>query len=256
MNNSTDIGLQLGSAAAYIFSIMKSLHLVSLLVALLTLHGVPATAADPSTAQKEKTPIKLACDPAHTALLIMDYQNDILGYLPENAQAPLLDKASALLKEARQAQLLVIYVVVRFREGYPEVNPDNPLFSNLKTTGRLREGTPGAEIHSRVAPQPGEVVITKRRVGAFSTTDLETVLRAHNINTLAMCGIATSGVVLSTVRWAADMDYRLVVIADACADRDAEVHRVLMEKVFSRQASVVTTADFLKELRPKHAAVP
>lgn len=252
MNNSTDIGLQLGSAAAYIFSIMKSLHLVSLLVALLTLHGVPATAADPSTAQKEKTPIKLACDPAHTALLIMDYQNDILGFLPEKTGSTLLDNTSTMLKAAREAHILVIYVVVRFREGYPEVSPSNPLFSNLKTSGRLLEGTPGAEIHARVAPQPGEVVITKRRVGAFSTTDLETVLRAHSINTLVMCGIATSGVVLSTVRWAADMDYRLIVIADACADRNEEVHRVLMEKVFPGQASVITTEQFLTEISAKN----
>jgi len=57
-----------------------------------------------------------------------------------------------------------------------------------------------------------------------------------------LCGIATSGVVLSTLRQAADLDYRLTVLRDACADAEAEVHRVLTEKVFPRQADVVDVA--------------
>ncbi len=186
----------------------------------------------------------LTIDKTRTALLIMDYQNDIVNFLPEKDRAPLLEKASAILKEARGAGLQVIYVVVRFRDGYPEINPQNRMFSGLKKSGWLREGTPGAEIHPKVAPQTGDIVVTKRRVGAFSTTDLETILRAKNINTLAMFGIATSGVVLSTVRWAADMDYQLVIIGDACADRSDEVHRVLLEKVFPGQAMVVTAQEF------------
>jgi nicotinamidase-related amidase len=193
----------------------------------------------------------LTIDKSRTALLIMDYQNDIVNFLPEKDREPLLDKASTILKEARKAGIQVIYVVVRFRDGYPEISPKNGMFSGLKKTGWLREGTPGAEIHAKVAPQPGDVVVTKRRVGAFSTTDLETVLRAKDIDTLAMFGIATSGVVLSTVRWAADMDYRLVVVGDACADRDQEVHRVLTEKIFPGQAAVVSTQDFLKTVTGK-----
>ena len=235
---------------------MKTIVHMLVLVVLLNLSGAAVIAAEvppvpQGTAAKTLT---LASD--HTALLIMDYQNDIFSFLPEKEQAPLLEKAGAILTAARQAHLPIIYIVVRFREGYPEVNPRNPLFSNLKTSGRLREGTPGAEIHALVAPRPGEIVITKRRVGAFSTTDLETVLRAQHIETLVLCGISTSGVVLSTVRWAADMDYRLVVIADACADRNAEVHRVLTEKVFPAQASVVTTEEFLKAVGGQGAKKP
>jgi nicotinamidase-related amidase len=140
---------------------------------------------------------------------------------------------------------------VRFRPGYPEVNPQNKLFSSLKESGRLLEGTPGAEVDPRLAPQPGDIVVTKRRVGAFSTTDLETILRSHNISRLVLFGISTSGVVLSTVRWAADMDYSLVVVSDLCADRDPEVHRVLMDKVFPWQATVVTSKELLNALGAK-----
>lgn len=188
---------------------------------------------------------------ARTAILIMDYENDIVNMLPESVQLPLLEKASMILKAARQAHLPIIYIVVRFRDGYPEINVQNKLFSNLKESGRLIEGTFGAEIHSKVAPHPGDIIVTKRRVGAFSTTDLEPILRSKNINTLVLFGISTSGVVLSTLRSAADMDYKLVVISDACADRDAEVHRVLIDKVFPWQATVVHTQEFIKAVAAK-----
>ncbi len=46
------------------------------------------------------------------------------------------------------------------------------------------------------------------------------------------------------LRQAADLDYRLVVLADACLNGDPEVHRVLTEKVFSRQATVCTVTEW------------
>lgn len=230
-------------------SMMKPVLLVVALATIFSLPATQATAAD----KQDKNPAKneLSIDRGRTAVLIMDYENQILGMLPDKTQAVVLDNASAILREARQAHLPVIYVVVRFRDGYPEVSRQNKRFAGLKESGRLREGTPGAEIHARVAPQPGDIVVTKRRVGAFSTTDLESILRANNISTLAMFGISTSGVVLSTVRWAADMDYQLVVISDACADMDDEVHRVLAEKVLAAQATVVSTHEFVKALAAK-----
>ncbi len=73
-------------------------------------------------------------------------------------------------------------------------------------------------------------------------------MRASGIDTLVLTGLATSGVVLSTVRHAADADYRLFVVEDCCADRDDEVHRILMEKVFPRQATVIQSSDLLAAL--------
>jgi nicotinamidase-related amidase len=195
----------------------------------------------------------LSIDRHSTAVLCMDYQNDIVGLQPDDRQRDLLSKASAVLAAARQAGLPVIYVVVRFRDGYPEVSARNKLFQGIKSANRLREGTPGAEIHREVAPQAGEVVVTKRRVGAFSTTDMEAVLRAKGVTHLVLMGIATSGVVLSTVRWAADADYEISVLADCCADADDEVHRVLTQKVFPRQTTVLTGAEFLQALGSQRA---
>lgn len=72
------------------------------------------------------------------------------------------------------------------------------------------------------------------------------VLRAADVHTLVLTGISTSGVVLSTVRLAADLDYHLTVLEDGCLDADPEVHRVLTEKVFPRQAQVLTVDEWLK----------
>jgi nicotinamidase-related amidase len=87
-------------------------------------------------------------------------------------------------------------------------------------------------------------VVTKRRVSAFTGSDLEVVLRGLGVGKLVLTGIATSGVVLSTLRQAADLDYQLAVLADGCLDADPEVHRVLTEKIFPRQAQVTTVAEW------------
>ncbi|HLV98629.1 MAG TPA: isochorismatase family cysteine hydrolase [Ktedonobacterales bacterium] len=191
----------------------------------------------------------LTLDRAHTALLIMDYQNVAVTRFG-GAHPGLLDRAASVLAAARSAGVPIIYIVVRFREGYPEISPRNRVFAQIGKIGSMQEGDPATEIHPQVAPRPGDVVVSKRRTGAFSTTDLETILRAQERTTLILLGIATSGVVLSTVRWAADMDYDLIVVEDCCADGDEEVHRVLTQKVFPRQALVVTSDALLEAFGP------
>ena len=88
----------------------------------------------------------------------------------------------------------------------------------------------------------------KHRVNAFFGTDLDMMLRAQGRDTIILMGHATSGVILSTVRYAADADYRLVVVEDGCADRDPQVHDMLMEKVFPRQATVAAAQDVVRAL--------
>jgi nicotinamidase-related amidase len=107
---------------------------------------------------------------------------------------------------------------------------------------------PAALIHPSVRPKEGEPVIAKHRTSAFSGSAFEMILRAHNIDTLILMGHATSGVILSTVRLAADLDYQLIVVEDGCADRDPEVHKVLMEKVFPRQGTVVSSREMIEAL--------
>jgi nicotinamidase-related amidase len=109
----------------------------------------------------------------------------------------------------------------------------------------ILQGTEGAAIHDTVKPHDTDIIVVKRRVGAFGTTDLQAVLSGLGVKHLVLTGYSTSGVILSTVRWAADADYRMTVVDDMCGDGDAEVHSVLMAKVFPRQADVVQAAMLL-----------
>jgi nicotinamidase-related amidase len=178
-----------------------------------------------------------------TALLVMDMQNGIVERFAGEGSA-LIDNVSSAIAAARSHGTEVIFVRVAFRPGSPEVSPRNKSFSALAGSDAFSEDGPATQIHPSVAPAEGEVVCTKRRVGAFSGSDLEVVLRSKGITSLVLMGIATSGVVLSTTRQAADMDYALTILHDACADSDEEVHHVLMNKVFPRQATVCSTQEW------------
>jgi nicotinamidase-related amidase len=188
-------------------------------------------------------------DPASTALLVMDYQVDVLTRHMTAAQsADVIACVPDLLATARDAGMMVIHVVVAFRPGYPEISPRNTLFSGLKAIGMGVAGSEGVAIHPAAAAREGEPIVVKHRISPFVGTDLETLLRANGIDTLVLAGVHTSGVVLSTVRHAGDLDYRLIVVRDCCADPDAELHAMLLDTVIARQAAVVTTAEFAAAL--------
>ena len=181
-----------------------------------------------------------------TALLIMDVQQGTVERYARDGGY--LDRLATAIAAARSAGITVTYVTVAFRPGYPEVSERNKTLAGLAGTGRLTDGDPGVRIPAAIASAPSEVTVTKRRVSAFTGSDLEVLLRARGTGHLVLAGIATSGVVLSTVRQAADLDYQLTVLADGCLDLDAEVHQVLLGKVFPRQAEVTTIADWADRL--------
>lgn len=193
--------------------------------------------------------LDLSLVPAHTAVLSMDMQAGIVGiYVPD--QAAFTERAAEVLRRSRGSGMTVIHVQVGFRPGFPEIGPRNRLFASIKNSPerqRLFQGEAG-QIHPAVAPVGDDIVITKHRVSAFTGTDLEMILRAKEIDTLVLFGIATSGVVLSTLLAAADRDYRIVVVKDCCADQDEEVHAALLERFFPRRGTVVTAAEFLGSL--------
>ncbi|HSZ41730.1 MAG TPA: isochorismatase family cysteine hydrolase [Trebonia sp.] len=178
---------------------------------------------------------------ARPVLLVMDFQHGVVERIGDPDVIAAADRA---VKAARASEIPVFFVRVAFRPGYPEVSGNNATFSaTVQQAGdTFTQDHPATQIHASLQPLPGEPVVVKRRVSAFSGSDLDVLLRGAGADTLVLSGIATSGVVLSTLRQAADLDYRITVLADACADGDPEVHRVLLEKVFPRQA-VVTTAD-------------
>ena len=112
---------------------------------------------------------------SHTALLVMDMQVEIVSRYAQTGD--FLAPVNAAIAAARAAAIPVIYVVVGFRPGYPEVSPRNKSFSAIKQRASSLSATMTTmEIHPAIAPQPTDIVITKRRVSAFSGSDLEVVL--------------------------------------------------------------------------------
>jgi nicotinamidase-related amidase len=179
-------------------------------------------------------------------LLVMDFQHGIV----ERAGSPsVLAAADRAVKAARASKIPVMFVRVAFRPGYPEAAESNLAFGAISQAGdAFTQDHPATQVHAALEPLPEEPVIVKRRVSAFSGSDLDVLLRAAVADTLVLAGISTSGVVLSTLRQAADLDYRLTVLSDACADPDPEVHRVLMEKIFPHQALVTDTDEWIQTL--------
>jgi nicotinamidase-related amidase len=184
-------------------------------------------------------------DTSHTAVLAMDCQAGIVSVYAK-PQEEFIARAAAVLAAARQAAMPLIHIQVGFRPGMPEIGARNKLFAAIKASPQRHEffRGPSGAIHPALGPEPNDIVITKHRVSAFAGTDLEMILRAREIQNLVMFGIATSGVVLSTMLEACDADYNVTVISDCCADRDPELHTALMDHLFPSRGQVITASDF------------
>jgi nicotinamidase-related amidase len=172
------------------------------------------------------------------ALLVMDLQPSVLSLYGGDA-SKLLSNTEQSIGVARSMGLRVIFVRVAFRIGHSEVSGRNKMFSGLIGTEFLVDGSPGSEIDPKIKPDVTDVIVTKHRVSAFYETDLDQVLRAQGIERLCLAGYATSGVVLSTVRDAADRDYKIMILGNCVADNNPSLQRTLLENVFPSQATVV-----------------
>ncbi|MET7457250.1 cysteine hydrolase [Streptomyces sp. NPDC005574] len=140
-------------------------------------------------------------DPSPTAFLALDYATHIVeNYSHDPGVA---DRAACALAAVRAAGTPVLHV----------------------THEAMREG-----FHPLLGPAGDEPVLGKRTLGAFATTDLHERLQVAGIRRIVLGGVATSGTVLSTARWAYDVGYEVVVCADACADPDARAHAALVEE--------------------------
>lgn len=176
----------------------------------------------------------------------MDLQSGIISIYAKD-DAGFVERAASVLVKARELAMRVVHVQVGFRKNLPEVSSRNALFAAIKNSERhqrLFEGDLGA-IHPSLGPTGDDIVVVKHRVSAFAGTDLDMILRANEIDTLILFGIATSGVVLSTLIDAVDKDYRIFVIKDCCVDSDAELHSALLNRFFPLRAKVISAGEFL-----------
>lgn len=183
-----------------------------------------------------------------TAVVSIDLQNQLTKIVLKD-QA-MLDRVAKVFAGARRAGVPVVHVRVAFLPGYPEIGPNsNSHEKRIKSGGtHIVDGTPEAEIHPKVAPKAGEIVITKRRQGPFAGTDLDPMLRGWGKDTVVLMGIGTSGAILNAVKDGGNRNFQMVVLSDCCCDTDPEVHKMLTEKVFRQNAEVMTSAEFLAAL--------
>lgn len=172
-------------------------------------------------------------------VLCCDLQPAILHGLGESDRGDnLVRRTNTFLERAREdSGNLIGFVRVAFRTGHPEVHPNNELFSMIKSAGVLTEGSDGAALHPELVTKD-DPVFTKRRVGAFSTTDLGTFLRGAQVEELVVFGVATGAVINSTVQAALDQDMKVTVLSDLCDDSIQSRHDALIKHVFPNQAGV------------------
>jgi nicotinamidase-related amidase len=182
-----------------------------------------------------------------TALIIGDIQQGITSNYPFTRQV--VPPLTELLPRARAAGALVVFVHFAFRGNGADVPPGNALLETFYHAGdTFHEGSPGTEIALPVADE--DVVVLKRRASAFAGTDLDLVLRAGGVSTLAIAGVATSAMVAATCYDAADRGYRVTVLRDGCADSDPAMHDFFMDAIFpSRGFDVVLCAEWCGQRR-------
>ena len=178
--------------------------------------------------------------PAQTALVVMHYQTDILALFPAVAPA-LLANTRKLCDAARAKGVSVYFANLRFSPGYPEVSPLNRNGQGIKQLGLFVDDRTSPEL----GQQPSEPLIVAHRASVFFGTDLQVRLLAHGVDSLIMVGIASTGVVLSSVAYASDADFRLYTVKDCCYDPDQVVHDHLFSTAFDSRTTVLSLADAL-----------
>ncbi|RZF31756.1 cysteine hydrolase [Paraburkholderia sp. UYCP14C] len=194
--------------------------------------------------REERTSARIpAIAPSRTALIVMHYQTDILGLFPSVAPA-LLTHTRRLCDAARSKGVGVYFANLRFSPGYPEISPLNRNGQGIKSLGLFLEDRTAPEL----AQRDDEPLVIAHRASVFFGTDLEAQLAGQGIDSLIMVGIASTGVVLSSVAYASDADFRLYTVKDCCYDPDQVVHEHLFSTAFDSRTTVLSLADALRLL--------
>jgi len=185
---------------------------------------------------------------ARTALLSMDFHTRIVNASPMTVERNLVQNARKALDAARKSGIPVLHVVVH----------PNPFFMSPrnKFMRRIRENMPISspqeiaelmKIVPELAPTENETVVEKPRIGAFAGSNLETLLRSKDIDTLVLMGAVTEFVIESTARYAIDYDYRVIILEDCCIGFSYEAHNNSI-KILEHMTDIASCADFVESV--------
>ncbi|MFD4208195.1 cysteine hydrolase family protein [Micromonospora tulbaghiae] len=171
-------------------------------------------------------------DWAHTAVVGVHWQHEVVSpdgvfgpfFAGQVARHGVAANAARVATAARAAGGLVVFTRVAYRPGYPDLIANTPSFAMIREHGAFLEGDPKTRIVDEVARQPGDVVVTSTRLGGFSGTELDLILRGRGVRTVVFTGVATNLAVASTAYQAVDHGYRIVTVSDACTAATDELH--------------------------------
>lgn len=186
-------------------------------------------------------------NPSHTALLVIDVQND---FCKEECQA-MLPRLERLIDTAREAGVYVVYIQNVVLPGGLSNSPADTV--RRKKFGMKLEvtvdGTPGCQIVDEVAPRPGEPVVRKHRMNSFLGTDLDQLLRCRGIESIVCTGVATNGCVLNTSYAGICQDYYVVVVEDCVATGHRGVHDLALRLMQSAMHYVIPAEQLIQTWR-------
>ena len=200
-------------------------------------------------------------DPRSTAVLVVHCQGDVVNadgafaghFYQQVVERNVLDRIAALTDAVRDAGGTIVYTRVAWQPDYSDLQANSPILRFVAQSGCLKDGTRLAEIVEPLTPHDGDVVITHQRVGGFTGSGLDDVLRDRGIQTLVFAGVATNFSVESTARHAGDLGYHVVIVDDACAAASLEAHAASLESL-GLLADIVTVDDVLAALPSTVAA--
>ncbi|GAW48952.1 MULTISPECIES: cysteine hydrolase family protein [unclassified Nocardioides] len=195
-------------------------------------------------------------EPSKTAILVVHMQNDIVR--PEGAfgaifaqqatERHVIEHIRATLTAGRAAGATIVYLRIAWQSDYSDLVANSPLLGMVQQAGCLVDGTPGATIIEELTPQPGDLVVTHQRPGAFTSSQLDLLLRSRGVTTVACAGVATNASVEGTARQASDLGYQTLLIEDACSAADAATHAASAQSL-SLLATISTVEEFTEALR-------
>ena len=193
--------------------------------------------------------------PSRTAVIAVHMQHDIVTadgafgrfFAAQAAERDVIGQVGQLLEAARRSGATVVYTRVAWQPGYPDLVANSPLLGMVAQFGALVEGSGKAEIVPQLTPQDGDIVLTHQRVGGFSASQLDVILRSRGIDTVLFAGVATNASVESTARQASDLGYRTIVVADACSAADPGAHDAAIASL-GLLAEITTTAEAVQAL--------
>ena len=214
-----------------------------------------------STLKKMLTTLEAKVNPSHTALVVVDMQNDFCasggafdreGFNLSHMQA-IVPRLTDFVDQARRAGSLVVYIQTIHVSGKAYYASDVWL-EQWKRAGKgmhiqypvCEKDTWGADFCSKIKPLPDDVIVQKHRYSAFIGTDLDCILRSRGIRTLIISGIATNICVEMTAKIGFMLDYYILFLRDCTATISEELHNNTLNSIAAHYGEVVDSSDVVK----------